>query len=57
MMQRALIRPSGTFSHGKGHGRRPSTIKRLLPFAFEWEKVPEGRMRALSFRKGGRAWN
>ena len=43
-MERALIRPSGTFSHGFRHGRRRSCGShlnfRLLP-SRGWEKVPD----------------
>jgi hypothetical protein len=45
---RALIRPSGTFSHlpeQTGEGYRDY---RLRPSFLGWEKVAKGRMRALS---------
>ena len=47
LKERALIRPVGHLSHAKGTGEGDN-LKQfcLLPFE-EWEKVAEGRMRAL----------
>ena len=45
--QRALIRPIGHLLPCQEAQEKAIIIKGLLPFA-EWEKVPEGRMRASS---------
>ncbi len=50
---RALIRPSGTFSHGANATGEGDNHYRLLLFE-EWEKVPEGRMRATAQNQ---TWN
>jgi hypothetical protein len=47
VIEEVLIRASPTFPPAAGEGKAFKHY-RLRPFAREWEKVPEGRMRAFA---------